>query len=77
MSFRGLSGLKDKLVCHLKLVVRGGIREFVCDTGGAALLERELVVFVVDRHWRSEFTNADMDWWPYMHFESILPVSPM
>ena len=41
-----LSGMKYKLICHLKVaadMVGGGMREFVNDTDGPAFLERDLM----------------------------------
>ena len=51
---RRLSGLRYKLVCHLKLavdIVGGDVREFVYDADGPAFLKGELVEFAVDRYW--------------------------
>ena len=51
VDIRRLSGLKFKLVCHFELavdLVRGGIREFLNDTGRLAFLERELMGFDMD-----------------------------
>ena len=49
-----LSGLKYKLIYFCKLaadMVSGGIREFVNDTDGPAILERELLGSCVDGYW--------------------------
>ena len=50
---RRLSGLKDKLLCSFKLamdMVEAGVREFVYDSDGPALLKQEVVGFSVDRY---------------------------
>ena len=59
-----LSGLKYKLICHLKLMadmVGGGTWEFVNDTDGPAFLERELMGLSVMDTGRSEFTTVQVD----------------
>ena len=60
-----LSGLKNKLVCHLKLaadMVGDGIREFACDADGSAFLKmcrRDTCGFVlVDQN--SDHTHGPM-----------------
>ena len=46
-----LMGFQNQLICHFMLVadvVEAGVREFVNDTDGPAILERELVGLGVD-----------------------------